>query len=199
MKQFSEACERNKEVILKVLKQYIDEFNYSLLEIGSGTGQHAAFFTRELPNVDWYTSDLENRHASILSYKEESQQNNFHGPLLLDLNSPTSLEKSFNCIFSANVLHIVPPLLVENFFKLAGECLENKGYLFLYGPFKVGGIFTSDSNKNFDLHLKQNVSTQSGIRDLEWVQELAKKESLKLLNRHEMPANNFSLVFQKNA
>lgn len=199
MKLFSEACERNKEPILKILKLYVNNLEGNLLEVGSGTGQHADFFTKQLPNIQWYASDLENRHDSIKAYKKESGQNNFHGPLLMDLNAPTTMEHSFRYVFSANVVHIVSPKLVENFFRLSGRTLEKEGILFLYGPFNIEGKYTSSSNQSFDLHLKSNVSPESGIRDLEWIISLAGKQDIELLEKHEMPANNFCLVFQKKS
>ena len=194
---FSQACENNKAPILTHLK---NAFKHSqrILEIGSGTGQHALYFAEHLPHLSWQTSDLSINHPSIIERITTSGLTNLLLPINLDLNEtwPIAHNSPFDGIFTANTLHIVSWPLVEAFFRGVDTHLSLGGILSIYGPFNYQGKFTSDSNANFDLWLKER-DKQSGIRDIESILMLAKSAGLTLENDHAMPANYRLLTFKK--
>ena len=194
MKPFSQACENNKAPILAHLKDYLSGVA-EVLEIGSGTGQHSVYFAQHLPHLTWQTSDLAIHHQGILQWHQESQLSNLNPPLSLDLNEPWPVKK-VAAIFTANTLHIVSKLLVERFFEGVKQHLVPEGILCIYGPFKYGGCFTSESNERFDTFLKQQDS-HSGIRDIETIEQLATKADLTLIKDITMPANNQLLIFKR--
>ncbi len=196
MKPFSQACENNKAPILAHLKHYLAGVS-EVLEIGSGTGQHSVYFAEHLPHLSWQTSDLETHHHGILQWHQEAQLSNLYPPLVLDLHEPWPVKKT-SAIFTANTLHIVSELLVERFFEGVKKHLATEGLLCIYGPFKYRGHFTSASNQRFDAFLKQQDS-QSGIRHIEWIEQLAKQADLTLVEDISMPANNQLLVFKTTA
>ena len=196
MKPFAESSEQNKLPILEVLKQYLDE-SKSVLEIGSGTGQHAVFFAEQFPHLTWLASDQAEYHAGINMWLEEYAQGNVQGPYLLDVNQQDWPVETTDAVFSANTVHIMGWPSVENMFAGIGRVLNKGGYFCLYGPFNYNGEFTSESNANFDAWLKQR-DPVSGIRDFEALQELAEKAGLEFVNDHEMPVNNRILVWQKS-
>lgn len=192
---FSQACENNKAPILSVLKNAFKHQEH-VLEIGSGTGQHAAYFAKHLPQLHWQTSDLAVNHPGISERVSESRLNNLSLPVTLDLNEVwPSLTKNIDGIFTANTLHIVSWSLVEKFFKGVKNNLAADGVLCLYGPFNYHGKFTSDSNAQFDLLLKDR-DKNSGIRDVEAIIKLANTAGLTLTDDHAMPANNRLLTFK---
>jgi SAM-dependent methyltransferase len=198
MKPLSESCERNKEPILGVLRVEFSEVR-RVLEIGSGTGQHAVYFGGQLPNLTWQTSDLEANHEGILQWVKEAALANVLPPLLLDaLRSETWPDEVFDGVFSANSLHIMSWAAVEQFFPLVGRVLAPGGVLAVYGPFNYGGQYTSDSNRNFDQWLK-NRDPLSAIRDFEAVDALARAQGLDLVQDVAMPANNRTLVWRRAA
>jgi len=197
MKPFSESCEQNKAPILTVLKHYFP-YVKNVLEIGSGTGQHAVFFAREFPNLTWLTSDQAEYHSGIQMWLSDAALLNTGGPVLLDVDQEYwGIEKT-EAIFSANTVHIMGWQSVENMFAGIGNILEKEGIFCLYGPFNYGGQFTSESNARFDLWLKQRDSA-SGVRDFEALQQLAVKAGLELTDDIEMPANNRILVWKKTS
>ena len=196
-KPFSQACENNKAPILSILKEVLVHKRH-LLEIGSGTGQHASFFAPHLPFIKWQTSDLPINHAGINQWIDTCPANNLLKPLTVDLNLewPTASIGAIDSIFTANTLHIVSWDLVEKFFEATRLNLAAKGILCIYGPFKYNHQFTSESNARFDLWLKDRDS-QSGVRDIEAILALAEAAGLSLRSDVEMPANNRLLVFDK--
>jgi len=197
-KPFSQACENNKRAILEVLTKTLTNSN-NVLEIGSGTGQHAVFFGQHLPHLTWQTSDLELNHAGINAWLDEIPCANVKKPLVIDLNetSPiTQYQRNFDAIFTANTLHIISWSLVVKFFQAIAENFPAKATICIYGPFKYKGNFTSESNANFDLWLKDR-DINSGIRDFEAVLTLATAAGLTLIDDNQMPANNQLLVFIK--
>lgn len=194
-KPFAPACERNREPILEVLRQCFAD-RRRVLEIGSGTGQHAVYFAPALPNATWQTSDVAENLPGIRLWLEEAALPNLPPPLALDVTS-TWPEQRFDGIFSANSLHIMPWSAVEQFFTGVDNVLEPGGVLAVYGPFNYGGNYTSDSNREFDGWLKQR-SAQSAIRDFEAVNRLAESVGCKLDQDHTMPANNRLLVWRRH-
>jgi cyclopropane fatty-acyl-phospholipid synthase-like methyltransferase len=193
-KPFSQACENNKGPILEVLTPLLMEFD-KVLEIGSGTGQHAVHFAQALPHLQWLTSDRSINHAGILSWQREAKLSNLQPPLLLDLNEAWPIDE-VPVIYTANTLHIISKELVERFFTGVKKHLSKRGLLVIYGPFNYAGQFTSESNAAFHQRLLQR-DPLSGVRDSEWIIELARHSELSLQADHAMPANNRLLIFKR--
>lgn len=196
MKPFSEACERNKDAILAILRDVFADTRL-VLEIGSGTGQHAVHFARALPHLIWQTSDVEANHAGINAWLNEAGLPNTPAPIALDVGTITWPMISAEAIFCANTIHIISWPLVEHMFDGIGRVLTPGGLLVLYGPFNYHRRFTSESNARFDVWLKDR-DPVSGIRDFEEVDALAQAQGLRLVADHEMPANNRTLVWRRN-
>ena len=194
IKPFSQACENNKGPILEVLKTAFNKTK-SVLEVGSGTGQHSVFFAEQLPHLQWYTSDRRINHEGINLWLKEANLTNLHGPLELDLNYAWPVN-NVDAIYTANTFHIVSWQLVEQFFKGVSTHLVSQGVVCIYGPFKYQGQFTSASNEEFDRFLTQR-DPFSGIRDFEAIEQLATQAGLTLISDTAMPANNQLLVFKR--
>lgn len=194
MKQFSDSCARNQAPILKALSSRVPG-NASILEIGSGTGQHAVYFAAHQPDWQIQPSDRPGTLESVEAWRVESELENIRPAIALDVNGEWPAE-SFQLIYSANTLHIMSAADVEAFFCAAPECLVPDGQLCLYGPFKHNGEFTSASNADFDAMLRAR-DPLSGIREFEWLVELASAQSLRWQETMPMPANNELLIFQR--
>lgn len=194
MKPFAESSEQNKEPILEILKSEFADC-HRILEVGSGTGQHAVFFSEQLPHLQWICSDLEENHAGIQMWLDEAQHNNLEGPLLLDAREDWP-QLQVDAVFSANAIHIMSWQAVQGMIKNIGEVLTSRGKLCLYGPFMVDGQHTADSNAQFDVWLK-NRDPLSGIRDVTDLTTLLNLQNMELVNDYEMPVNNRILVWQK--
>lgn len=193
-KPFAPHCERNQEPILSVLQPYFAS-RRRVLEIGSGTGQHAVYFAPALPNTTWQTSDLEENLPGIRSWLREAALPNLPPPLLLDVTG-TWPQQRFDAAFTANSLHIMPWTAVEQLFAGLDTVLEPQAMLAIYGPFNYHGAYTSDSNREFDGWLKRR-SPLSAIRDFAAVDALASGIGLKLVEDHAMPANNRLIVWHR--
>ena len=166
-KPFSQACENNKRPILTILTQVFSSTKH-VLEIGSGTGQHAVFFGQQLPYLTWQTSDLPINHQGINLWLDEAAQTNVQKPIVIDLNKPWLVHNNnlpVDGIFTANTLHIISWPLVVKFFEGIGQNLSPKARVCIYGPFNYQGKFTSESNANFDRWLKERDHNR-GIREL---------------------------------
>ncbi|TDJ18252.1 MAG: DUF938 domain-containing protein [Gammaproteobacteria bacterium] len=194
-KPFSQACENNKDPILSVLKRVFDS-PYEVLEIGSGTGQHAVYFATHLPHVSWQPSDLAIYLPGINSWLDEARLENIKSPMALDINHKPWPVSDIEAVFTANTLHIMSWESVQVFIQSLGEVMQASAKFCCYGPFNVGGTYTSESNARFDIWLKEQDSL-SAIRDLEAVVSLANDAGIKLLENIEMPANNKLLVLEK--
>jgi len=189
---FAEASEQNKSIIFEVIKPYL---HGEVLEIGSGTGQHAVFFAGQVPQVWWQTSDLGPNLPGIEAWIADSGLPNLPAPFALDVMGDWP-DRQFDMVYSANCFHIMDKTAVAKCIEGVGACLKPGGVLVVYGPFNYAGKFTSPSNARFDAFLKARDPT-SGIRDFEWLDDLANKQSLELVDDVAMPANNRSLVWQK--
>lgn len=165
MKPFAESSEQNKFPILAVLQRYCADAS-TVLEIGSGTGQHAVFFAEQFPHLTWLASDQLEYHTGIQQWLEESALTNIKGPLLLDVNQEDWPVDKTDFVFSANTVHIMGWPSVQNMFAGIGQVLKQGGLFCLYGPFNYNGEFSSESNARFDLWLKQR-NPVSGVRDFE--------------------------------
>lgn len=195
-KPFSQACENNKAPILSVLEQAFAEVK-SVLEIGSGTGQHAVWFARYLPHLRWQPSDQEVNLAGMhLRFDEESLAN-LLPPVVLDVTQPHWPVRQTDAIFTANTLHIMAWDAVQALFARVPEVLVPGGKLCVYGPFNYKGAYTSESNARFDQWLAEQ-SPVSAIRDFDQVNRLAEEAGLSLIADHAMPANNRLLEWQAN-
>lgn len=195
MLQYSEACERNKDPILDVLREALADAG-SVLEIGSGTGQHAVYFARFMPHLVWYPSDLEANIPAVEARLDLERGENVKTPMVLDVSQQPWPAPEVDAVFSANCLHIMSWQQVQDFFRGLPSTLRPAGRLCIYGPFSYGGEHTSASNAQFDADLRQR-DPQSGIRDFEQVDALARAQDLELQADHSMPANNRLLIWRR--
>jgi cyclopropane fatty-acyl-phospholipid synthase-like methyltransferase len=196
MLALSEACERNKGPILEVLAVELAA-STRVLEIGSGTGQHAVYFAAQLPHLVWQPSELPEDVPALLEHIRLEVGANLRPPLALDVRAHPWPTAPADAVFSANTLHIMAWSAVGEFFRGVGEVLEAPGVLCVYGPFRFHGEYTSDSNAEFDRWLKSR-DPLSGIRDFEALDELAQAQGLEFCADHAMPANNRTLVWRRS-
>jgi cyclopropane fatty-acyl-phospholipid synthase-like methyltransferase len=194
MKPFAESCEQNKHAILQVLKTEFAD-NSNVLEIGSGTGQHAVHFAKHLPHTQWICSDRLENLDGIRQWLKEAELPNLQGPFLLDVTGEWP-EFRVDAIFSANTVHIMSWPMVEAMFTGIGDVLQTGGKFCLYGPFMYAGQHTSESNAQFDDWLKAR-DPLSGVRDTLDLDQIAKTNGLELAADHEMPVNNRLRVWVK--
>lgn len=194
-KPYSEACERNREPILAEIQPLLRDHD-AVLEIGSGTGQHAVYFAARLQHLIWHTSDRSEQHAGIRLWIEEAGLPNVRPPLSLDVAREPWPEVEADAVFSANTTHIMHWPEVEAMFRGVGRLLPAKGLFLLYGPFNYGGHHTSASNAEFDAWLRMR-DPESGLRDFEDVDRLARAAGLGLIRDVAMPANNRLLAWAK--
>jgi len=193
-KPFSPSCERNKDPILEKLKQVFSDVDF-VWEIGSGSGQHAAYFTQSL-DLTWQPSDVREMLSGIRCWVEEVKSERLREPIEFNVNQLEWPINNVSAIFSSNTLHIISFPEVEKFFRGVGRCLVDGGALVIYGPFNYGGKYTSPGNESLDRWLKSEDSC-SGIRDFESINGLALKNALELVEDFAMPANNRLLVWKK--
>jgi cyclopropane fatty-acyl-phospholipid synthase-like methyltransferase len=191
---FSQAADNNKASILTVLSKYLQAGDV-VLEVGSGSGQHALHMAQALPYVTWYPSEHPAALDTLKHNIKACGSDNIATPLSIDLAKDTWQKPLVDVVYAANITHIVTPLLGERLVALARNALSGGGLLALYGPFKYAGAFTSESNARFEQWLKGR-DPRSGIRDFEWMLELASGHDMTLIEDHTMPANNQLLVFQ---
>jgi len=195
-KPFAAACERNKAPILDVLRErFVDRRH--VLEIGSGTGQHAVHFAAALPQLQWQCTELAENLPGLRLWLDEAALPNLPPPRRLDVNDPLP-EGPWDAVFSANTLHIMGWPEVERLFDGLARRLPLRGLVTVYGPFNRGGHFTSDSNAHFDAQLR-SVDARRGIRDLEAVDALAARAGLEMIEDRAMPANNRCISWQRMA
>lgn len=195
-KPFSPACERNRIPILKVMQATITSNDTRLLEVGSGTGQHAVYLAPHFPHMIWVTSDVKENHYGIQLWLEESGAPNIIGPGEFQVGEDKFPNGNFDVVFTANTFHIMPWYLCEELMDMFGKNLNAGAKVMIYGPFNYNGRFTSSSNEEFDQSLKAK-NPLMGIRDFEEVARYMEKRAFALLKDHEMPANNRLLVFEK--
>jgi hypothetical protein len=190
VKPFAEACERNRDPILAVLRRVFADRG-RVLEIGSGTGQHAAYFSSALQHLVWQASDVAANLPGIREWIADP------APMALDIDGAFP-KVDADAVFSANTSHIMSWAQVQRMFAGVGATLPAGGVFALYGPFNYGGRHTSESNARFDAMLRHR-DPASGLRDAEAVIDLARRHGMALNEDNAMPANNRLLVFRKNA
>lgn len=187
-KPHSDACERNREPILAVLRDFFVD-RHHVLEIGSGTGQHAVHFAAALPQLVWQASDRDENLPGVRAWLDEAALPNTPAPLRLDVTHDAWPAARFDAVFSANTLHIMAWPEVEAFFAALPGATTDNAKLAIYGPFNVDGQFSSDSNAAFDASLKAR-APHMGIRDGAAVDALARNAGFALVDDVAMPANN---------
>ena len=193
-KPFSPACERNREPILAVLREHFADTRH-VLEIGSGTGQHAVHFAAAMPWLRWQCSDLAQHLPGIRLWLDEAGLSNTPPPIELDVRGAWPVQR-FDAVFSANSLHIMGWTDVQAFFAGIDRLLQDDATLVVYAPFNYGGEYNSDSNREFDRWLKAR-DPRSAIRDFEAVDALARGIGLILVADVAMPANNRTLAWRR--
>ena len=194
---FSQSCENNKDYILEVLTKHLSTAG-QILEIAGGTGQHAVYFARHMTQLTWQTSDLADNVETLNKRVLLSELENLPYAVALDVTQKPWFCDAPSHMFTANSLHIMAESSVKEFFKGVKRHLVEGGFLFVYGPFKYQGKFTTKSNANFDLWLKAR-DPVSGIRDFETVNDYALEAGLKLIEDNALPANNQLLVWRKDS
>ena len=192
---YAESAARNAAPILEILKR---EFRDSrrVLEIGSGTGQHAVTFAAVLDRSHWQTSDLVENHAGINAWIEASQPGNVAPPLSMDVRTAQVDAGAYDAVYSANTAHIMGIDAVESMYSLVGTALRDGGVFCLYGPFRLAGQFNTQSNADFDVNLRGR-DPAMGIRDLEALDRLAEANGLRRQQLYAVPSNNYVVVWQK--
>lgn len=193
-KPWSAACERNREPILGVLRDYFGDRRH-VLEVGSGTGQHAVHFAEALPQLVWQTSDRAEYHEGIRQWLAEARLPNLREPLLLDVGGDWPAQR-YDALFTSNTLHIMSWNEVQHFFAQLPQVLEDDALLVVYGPFNYNGAYTSPSNAAFDADLKSR-APHMGLRDFEAVDALAQQIGFHLVEDRAMPANNRCIVWRR--
>ena len=193
--KFSDACERNKIPILKVLNEELD--SGTVLEIGSGTGQHSVFFSKEIPSIKWYPSDTISNFESLNAFVTNYQNNNLQTPFVIDITQDQWIDFKVDYVFTSNTFHIINNALLTYFFYQCSKVMKSNGKLIIYGPFKFDNQFNSPSNQTFDELLKESDSF-SGLKNFEEIVSIALKFDFKFSKKYEMPANNNILVFKKS-
>jgi len=190
------ATQRNKRPILDILKREIQDSS-EILEIGSGTGQHAIFFAEKMPWITWQTSDVISNHTGINQWLETFKGENIKAPLELEIgHDQLNTTLRFNHVYSSNTAHIMSYSSVIKMFAMIALILPKGGKFFLYGPFNIENKYTSNSNQEFDAMLKEK-SSAMGIRNIEDLDLLAKQGGLRKYKFYNMPANNYLSIWRK--
>ena len=193
-KPYAEACDENAAPILEVLEEKLPASG-KLLEIGSGTGQHAVKFAEAFPNIQWHTSDMAEMHEGIQMWLDEVALPNLHTPMALDVLNDPWPEQTYDAAYSANTAHIMSEEAVEAMLQGVAKILKPGAPFLLYGPFMYDGEHTSESNWRFDRWIR-SWEKHRGVRDVTWLKEIAEPVGLVLEEDIEMPANNRTLVWR---
>lgn len=198
VKQLSDSSERNKQPILDVLLDVLPRQG-TVLEIASGTGQHAVHFAANLPGVTWQPSDIDPElRSSVAAWRADSALANLQAPIHLDVTADPWPLSSADAIVCSNMIHIAPWECCTGLLDGAGRILPEGGILFMYGPYKIGGKHIAPTNEQFDASLRARDSTW-GIRNLDDVALEARRRGLHLIKTVKMPANNLSVIYRKTA
>lgn len=195
-KPFAPAAERNAAAILELLRYEFRDCS-NILEIGSGTGQHAVHFAAGLGHLLWQTSDLRDNHAAINAWIDDSGLANVASPLSLDVRTAEIDDATYDGVFSANTAHIMSFGTVVVMIAKVARALSPNGVFCLYGPFRTHGRFSTASNEQFHASLQVG-NPEMGIRDLADVEAVAVEQGLRRDSLYAMPANNLAVVWRKS-
>lgn len=195
-KPHAEYAVRNAAPILEVLQHEFRDCT-EVLEIGSGTGQHAVRFASDLDHLNWQTSDLDENHAGIRAWIADSGLRNVRDPLSLDVMSADVKAATFDGVYSSNTAHIMSFDAVVRMFAVVGRTLRENGVFCLYGPFRKAGEFNTESNAQFDASLRARDPVM-GIRDLEALDGLAAEQGMQRVSLYAVPSNNLVAVWRKS-
>lgn len=195
-KPFSPACERNRDPILALLRErYADRAR--VLEIGSGTGQHAVHFAAALPHLQWQTTDVAEYLPGLRLWLDEAALPNTPEPLTLDVDAPWPALSGFDAVYSANTLHIMGWHSVQRLFAGLPGVMAPHALLTVYGPFKDAGRFSGPGDAGFDATLRE-ADPRRGLRDIQEVDALARAAGLSLLEHRALPAHNRCVTWRRN-
>jgi SAM-dependent methyltransferase len=195
-RQYRPHVPRNRDPILDVLRRVLPRRGL-VLEIASGSGEHAAYFARALPALTWQPSDPDQTAlASAAAHGDDAALPNLLTPVRLDVTAPSWPIERADAIICCNMIHIAPWAACEGLIAGAARVLAGGGMLYLYGPYKIGGAHTAPSNQEFDGYLRSQ-NPAWGIRDLDKVTALAGRHNFKLIETVAMPANNLSVIFSR--
>ena len=194
---FASAAKRNRQPILDQLRRLLPATGM-VLEIGSGTGEHAVFFSRHLPGIVWQPSDRNENLAGLEARFAAEGNPRIRSPLKLDVDKDTWPTASYEAAYSANTAHIMPWQTVGAMFAGISSHLRIGGRFCLYGPFNIDNSHTSQSNAHFDAQLRY-ADPQQGLRDMAALETLANRQQMQLELKITMPSNNFILVFKKES
>jgi hypothetical protein len=192
---FVAASDRNKQPILDALQKILPEA-CSVLEVGSGWGQHACHFCRAMPGLEWQPSDRIDKLPALTEQIELNGVSSIRQAIALDVLNDTWPANTYDVVYTANTAHIMPWRAVIAMIAGAGKCLVENGLFCIYGPFNIDGKYTSSGNAEFDQRLRAGES-ERGIRDAEALESEARNHQMILQERVTMPANNFLLVFRR--
>lgn len=192
---FAPAAERNARAILGVLRDELEQAA-SVLEIGSGTGQHAVCFATELPQLQWQPSEVAENLHGIRAWLQEAALANVAEPVVLDVLTSSGPATTYDAIFTANTAHIMSYAAVESMLDKAAAALNPGGVFILYGPLRRNGQFNTPSNAAFDASLRRRNNVM-GIRDLEDLDRMAATGDMQRLRLYALPTNNHIVVWQK--
>jgi len=194
-KRHAPATARNREPIREVLARELPRQG-TVLEIASGSGEHATYFARAFPELAWQPSDgSEAALASIAAWRAEAQLPNLRAPVALDVTAASWPVTHADAILCINMIHIAPWEATLGLFAGAARVLPAGALLYLYGPYRFGGAFTADSNAEFDRSLRSR-DPRWGVRDVDELEAAARPHGFVLRETIAMPANNHSLVFR---
>ena len=189
------AAARNSAAILGVLASELAPAQ-SLLEIGSGTGQHAVTFAGALPHIAWHTSDLAENHAAVRAWLADAGLPNVTGPEELDMRTASAESATYDAVYSSNTAHIMDFDAVRRMFGFVATALRDNGVFLLYGPFRQHGEFNTESNATFHGTLRA-ANPEMGLRDLESLDEMAKEGGMSRERLYTMPSNNHLVVWRR--
>ena len=195
-KPYSSSCERNAKAICYVLKEVIGDNYKSLLELGSGTGQHAVYMAPQFPQMTWTCSDVKSNHEGINLWLKEVNISNIEGPIEFEIGKDAFPSGAFDVVYTANTFHIMDWEKDKLFIQLCGKNLKKDALVIIYGPFNYNRTYTSQSNADFDIWLKEGNSL-SAIRSCEDVSENMLSSGFTLFRDFDMPVNNRTLFFKK--
>ncbi len=195
------AGSRNREPLLGVLKEKMPKDPARVLEMASGSGMHINYFAPHFKHLHFHPSDRDQEvFDNIKKLTADHSNDNIADPAHLDLTDPETwfnpgAPHSFAAIFCINIFQVAPISIANGMMRCAAHLLDDDGFLLIYGPFKVEGTFTTDSNKEFHETLSSAGVSEWGLKDVADLQKAAESYGLELKERIDMPANNFSLIF----